>query len=204
MATLSTYTAIVQAEVDDTSARAQTVIDRGLKDTYQEILKHVSRFLVGTDTYSVTASAGTQEYTPTSFYETVRVLWKNASESNFRVLQEISEAEAIEQHYNEANGTPQYYYRNAQNVILVPTPDNAGTLEVVYVPVQSELEGSITSIIPDRYTNVIVLGAIARFKMYEGVQEAVEYQAKYAASLQDMKKELAAQFTPVKPKFFGR
>lgn len=204
MATLSTYTAIVQAEVDDTSARAQTVIDRGLKDTYQEILKHVSRFLVGTDTYSVTASAGTQEYTPTAFYETVRSLWKNASESNFRVLQEISEAEAIEQHYNEANGTPQYYYRNAQNVILVPTPDNAGTLEVVYVPVQSELEGSIVSIIPDRYTNVIVLGAIARFKMYEGVQEAVEYQAKYAASLQDMKKELAAQFTPVKPKFFGR
>lgn len=204
MATLSTYIAIVQAEVDDTSARAQTVIDRGLKDTYQEILKHVSRFLVGTDTYSVTASAGTQEYTPTAFYETVRVLWQNASESNFRVLQEISEAEAIEQHYNEANGTPQYYYRNAQNVILVPTPDNAGTLEVVYVPVQSELEGSIVSIIPDRYTNVMVLGAIARFKMYEGVQEAVEYQAKYAASLQDMKKELAAQFTPVKPKFFGR
>lgn len=204
MATLSTYSTIVQAEVDDTSARAQTVIERGLKDTYQEVLKHVSRFLVGTDTYSVTASAGTQEYTPTAFYETVRALWKNASETNFRVLQEISEAEAIEQHYNEANGTPQYYYRNAQNVILVPTPDNAGTLEVVYVPVQSELEGSTVSIIPDRYTNVIILGAIARFKMYEGVSEAIEYQAKYAASLQDMKKELAAQFTPVKPKFFGR
>ena len=55
MATLSTYTAIVQAEVDDASARAQTVIERALKDTYQEVLKHVSRYLVGTDTYSVTA-----------------------------------------------------------------------------------------------------------------------------------------------------
>lgn len=203
MATLTTYTNIVQAEVDDTSARAQTVIERAIKDTYQEILKHVSRYLVGTDTYSVTASAGTQEYTPTNFYETVRVLWKNATETNFRVLQEISEAEAIEQYYNDANGTPQYYYRNAQNVILVPTPDNAGTLEVVYVPVQAELT-SQTSIIPEHYTNVIILGAIARFKMYEGVSEAVDYQAKYAASLQDMKKEMAAQFTPVKPKFFGR
>lgn len=204
MATLTSYTTIVQSEVDDTSARAQTVIERSLKDAYQEILKHVSRYLVGTDTYSVTATPGSQEYTPTAFYETVRSLWKNASETNFRTLQEISEAEAIEQHYNDANGTPQFYYRNAQNVILVPTPDNAGTLEVVLVPVQSELEGSTVSIIPDRYTNVIVLGAVARFKMYEGVSEAVDYQAKYTASLQDMKKELAAQFTPVKPKFFGR
>ena len=204
MATLSTYTAIVQAEVDDTSARAQTVIERALKDTYQEILKHVSRYLVGTDTYSVTAIEGTQEYTPTAFYETVRCLWKNASETNFNVLQEISEAEAIERFYNSDNGTPHSYYRNAQNVILVPTPDNAGTLEVVLVPVQSELEGATVSIIPDRYTNVIILGANARFKMYEGVPEAIEYQAKYAASLQDMKKELAAQFTPTKPKFFGR
>lgn len=203
MANLSSYTTIVQAEVDDTSSRAETVIQRALKDTYQEILKHCSRFLVGTDTYSVTAVSGTQEYTPTAFYETVRVLWHDAGETDFRILQEITEAEAIDRHYNEDNGTPQYYYRNAQNIILVPTPDNAGTLEVVYVPVQAELSDSITSLIPDRYTNVIVLGAIARFKMYEGVSEAVEYQAKYTAAFQDMKKELAAQFTTVKPKFFG-
>lgn len=32
MATLTSYTQIVQAEVDDTSARAQTVIERSLKD----------------------------------------------------------------------------------------------------------------------------------------------------------------------------
>lgn len=204
MATLSTYSTIVQAEVDDTSSRAITVIERGLKDTYQEVLKHVAPYLVGTDTYSVTASAGTQEYTPTAFYDLVRVLWKNDTESSFNVLQEISEEEAIEKWYNSENGRPIHYYRNAQNIILVPTPDNAGTLEVVYVPVQSELEGSTVSIIPDRYTNVIVLGAIARFKMYEGVQEAVEYQAKYAASLQDMKKELATQIMPLKPTFFGR
>lgn len=204
MATLATYSTIVQAEVDDNSARAQTVVERGLKDTYQEILKHVASFLVGTDTYSVVATPGTQEYTPTRGYSFVRVLWKNASESNFRVISEISEEEAIDKYYNSDNGTPHSYYRNAQNVILVPTPDNAGTLEVVYVPVQSELEGSTVSIIPDRYTNVIVLGAIARFKMYEGVPEAVEYQAKYAASLQDMKKELATQFAPLKPSFMGR
>lgn len=204
MATLATYSTIVQAEVDDTSTRAVTVIERGIKDTYQEILKHVAPYLVGTDTYSVTAVAGTQEYTPTSFYDLVRVLWKNASESDFMVLKEISEEEAIEKWYNADNARPIHYYRNAQNIILVPTPDNAGTLEVVYVPVQSELAGSTVSIIPDRYTNVIILGAIARFKMYEGVAEAVEYQAKYAASLQDMKKELAAQIMPLKPSFMGR
>jgi len=204
MATLSTYTVHVQNEVDDTSSRAQSVIERGLQDVYQEILKHCSRYLIGTTTYSAVATAGSQQYTPTAFYETVRVMWHNADQTNFNELKEISETEAIEQHYNAADGSPQFYYRNANTVILVPTPNNAGTLEVVYVPVQNELTGATVSVVPDRYTNVVLLGGVARFKMYEGVSEAVDYQAKYAASLQDMKKELAAQFTPVKPKFFGR
>lgn len=204
MANLSSYTTIVQAEVDDTSERAKAVIQRALKDTYQEILKHCHRYLVGTDTYSTTAVAGTQEYTPTAFYEVIRVLWHDAGDTDFKILKEITEEEAIEKYYNSENGTPHSFYRNAQNVILVPTPDNAGTLEVVYVPVQAELSDAITSLIPDRYTNVIVIGAIARFKMYEGVPEAIEYQAKYTAAFQDMKKELITQFTPIKPTFFGR
>lgn len=204
MANLSTYSTIVQAEVDDTSARAVSVIERAIKDTYQEILKHCGRFLVGTDTYSTTAVAGTQEYTPTAFYETIKVLWHDAGDTDFNILRPITEEEAIEKYYNADNGTPSMYYQNANNVILVVTPDNAGTLEVVLVPVQDDISASNTSLVPDRYTNVLILGAIARFKMYEGVPEAVEYQAKYAASLQDMKKELGTRFEMIKPSFMGR
>lgn len=204
MANLTTYTAIVQAEVDDTSARAQTVIERGIKDTYQEILKHCGRFLVGTDTYSVTATPGTQEYTPTAFYETLKVLWHDSGDTDFSILRPITEEEAIEKYYNADNGTPSMYYQNANNLILVVTPDNAGTLEVVLVPVQSDISASNTSLVPDRYTNVLILGSIARFKMYEGVPEAVDYQAKYAASLQDMKKELGSRFEIIQPSFMGR
>lgn len=204
MANLTTYTAIVQAEVDDTSARAQTVIERSIKDTYQEILKHCGKFLVGTDTYSTTAVAGTQEYTPTAFYDIVRALWHDSGVTDFNVLKQISEEEAIEKYYNSDNGTPSMYYQNANNVILVVTPDNAGTLEVVLVPVQDDISASNTSLVPDRYTNVLILGAVSRFKMYEGVSEAVDYQAKYAASLQDMKKELGSRFDIIQPSFMGR
>lgn len=204
MANLTTYTTIVQAEVDDTSARAQTVIERAVKDSYQEILKHCGRFLVGTDTYSTTAVAGTQEYTPTVAYEYLRVLWHDSGDTDFSILRPISENEAIEKYYNADNGTPSMYYQNANNVILVVTPDNAGTLEVVLVPVQDDISASNTSLVPDRYTNVLILGAVSRFKMYEGVPEAVDYQAKYAASLQDMKKELGSRFDIIQPSFMGR
>lgn len=204
MANLTSYVTIVQAEVDDTSARAQTVIERAIKDTYQEILKHCGKFLIGTDTYSTTAVAGTQEYTPTAFYEVVRALWHDAGVTNFSTLKQISEEYAIDNYYNADNGAPSMYYQNGNNVILVVTPDNAGTLEVVLVPVQDDISASNTSLVPDRYTNVLITGAVARFKMYEGVSDAVDYQAKYAASLQDMKKELGSRFDIIQPSFMGR
>lgn len=204
MATLSTYIGYVKNEVDDDSARAQSVIERSLMDTYQEIVKHCGRFLLGTDTYSVTATSGNQEYTPTAFLDIVSVLWHDSGQTSFNILKPITEEEAITRYYNADNGTPTMYYQNGNSLILVVTPNNAGTLEVVYVPVTTELAGSVSSVIPDRYINVVVLGAISRFKMYEGVPEAVEYQAKYAASLQDMKKELGARFEILKPSFMGR
>jgi hypothetical protein len=202
MANLSTYTAIVQAEVDDTSARAQTVIDRALKDTYQEIMKHTGRFLLGTEDYAVTATIGRAGYVPEDHYEVISVYWTEEGATNASILDQITEEEAIDKHLNDADGTPQYYYRNTTRIVLVPPPDNAGTLGARLVHVTDEL-GAGDSLIPERYTNVIILGAVSRFKMYEGVPEAIDYQAKYAASLQDMKKELSAQFTQVKPKFFG-
>jgi len=202
MANLSTYTQIVSAEVDDTSARAQTVIERALKDTYQEILRHCGKYLISSEVYSEIAVSGTKQYTPTEFYEVLKVLWHDDGDTDFVELTPITQETFLEKHYNIDNGTPSMYYQNGLSLDLVATPDNAGTLNVIYVPAQAELGTS--SVVPDRYTNVIVLGAIARFKMYEGVPEATDYQAKYGASLQDMKKELMTQFEIVKPSFMGR
>lgn len=204
MATLATYKELVQNEVHETTTIPGEVIERGLQDTYQEILKHVARFLVGTTTYSVTATPGNQEYTPTAFYDIVRVLWHDAGVSDFHILKQITEEEAIEKYYNADNGTPTMFYQNGNKLVLVVTPDNAGTLEVVYVPVKNELTGDEVSVIPDRYTNVIIPGAISRILLSEGMPESVEYQAKYVAALQDMKKELSTRFEVVKPSFMGR
>lgn len=204
MATLSTYRTLVQAEGDDDSARAQAVIDEGLQEVYQEILKHTARFLVGTSVFSPTIVVGTKNYTITPFYEIVEALYHNASSTNFNVLKPIEQKEFIECYYNISDGTPSMYYQNGNDIVLVAGPADVGTLNVVYVPVQPELEGNAVSVIPDRYKNVIVLGGIARFKAYEGVPEAVDYQLKYIAAIQDMKKELGSRFTPTKRKLWGR
>jgi hypothetical protein len=204
MATLSTYRTLVQAEVDDDSARAQTVIDEGLQEVYQEILRHTARFLVGTSVFSPTIVVATKNYTITAFYEIVEALYHNASSTNFNVLKQIEQKDFIEKYYNISDGTPSMYYQNGNDIVLVAGPADVGTLNVVYVPVQNELTGNETSVIPDRYKNVMVLGGIARFKAYEAVPEAVDYQLKYIAAIQDMKKELGSRFTPTKRRLWGR
>lgn len=203
MANLSTYVPFVQNEVDDSSARAQAIIERALIETYQEIIRHCGKFLVGTSTYSVTVTPSTANYMPTAFTSIEAVLYKGATDTDYHELTQITEQEYISHYYNSDAGSPQFYYHNGNDINIVPAPVDAGTLEVLYVPVQNELSVTQTSIIPDRYQNVMVLGGIARFKMYEGTPEATEYQASFVSALNGMERDYKTRFAVVKPKFFG-
>lgn len=80
--------------------------------------------------------------------------------------------------------------------------------------VQDELTGSTASVIPDRFTRVLLMGAIARFKAYEGLPDANEYyklfkgsfygQGRLDGALGEMLMELSAKQPKPRPKLFGR
>jgi hypothetical protein len=215
MATLLTYTTMVQNEVDDVSERAKTVIERAIKDTYQEMIRFTIDYLVGTTEEDVTATADQRYITPTNDYQDIKsVLYKPASVSTYNKLRRITESEYYRYYVNSSSSTPQKYYLNASDIYFDVAPEDAGTVRVVGVQVQDELAGNTASIIPDRFNSVIVQGGIARFKAYEGLPDANEYfnyyrgpyfeQGKIGGQLRNMIEELSARQPKSKIKLFGK
>ena len=174
MATLETYTLLVQNEVDDTSTRAKNVIEQAVKDTYQEILNYTLESLVGTTEEDITATADQRYVTPANSYQDIKnVLY--ATSSTYQALSRISEDTYYKTGVNRSSGTPLHYYLNGSNIYFDVAPADAGTVRVNGVEVQDELSGATVSVIPDRFTQVVVKGSVAHFKAYEGVQDAREY-----------------------------
>jgi hypothetical protein len=197
------YRAKVQAEVDDASSSASTVIDRAIKATYQEIIKRVGQYLLGSTTGTATAVAGTADYTPTSFMFLKDVQYAKAGSSDYTQLKEISMDEYLANHVNDSTGTPMYYVVNGLQIKLSPTPNDAGTIRYEYVPVKNELSGTEVSAVPDRYENAVIMGACYRFFAYDDNPKATEYFQWYQLDLKNMVDELSAD-TITKPKLFGR
>lgn len=177
---LATYTQLVQNEVDDTSTRAKNIIERAVKDTYQEILLFTLEYLVGTTEEDVTATADQRYVTPTTSFQDIKgILYKSEDSNYYNALESINEQDYYNLYVNFDSSVPRRYYLKANSIYFDVAPQSAGTVKVVGVEVQDELEGTTTSIIPDKHTQVIVLGAIARFKAYEGLQDAREYYKLY-------------------------
>ena len=173
---LSDYTALVQNEVDDTSTRAKNVIERAIKDTYQEILHFTLEDLVGTVEEDVIATADQRYVVPTNTYQDVKgILYKSEDSNYYNSLQSINEQEYYNRYVNFSSSVPARYYLKANNIYFDVAPQDAGTVKIVGTVVQDTLEGAEISLIPDRHTQVVVLGSIARFKSYEGLQDAREY-----------------------------
>jgi hypothetical protein len=213
METLATYKTMVQNEVDDYSARAGNVIERALKDTYQEILRYTAKDLVGTEQETKTGSTSNRYVTPSSFMSIEDVQWHDAGDTDYVQLKPITEEEYLKLYVNADSGTPSMWYANGSRIYFDKTPDTAGTALITYVPVQDELEGSTTSVIPDRFTQVLLLGSIARFKAYERLPDAREYEGLYAGpfyrqgriegALGSMMEELRTKGVTFKPKLWG-
>ncbi len=173
---LADYTVLVQNECDDTSTRAKNVIEQAIKDTYQEILNYTVEYLVGTTEEDVTATADQRYISPSNTYQDIKnVLYKSVGNSNYNVLARISEKEYYNLKVNLDSGTPLKYYLNGSKIYFDIAPVDAGTVKINGVEVQDELTGSTVSVIPDRFTQVVVKGSVAHFKAYEGLQDAREY-----------------------------
>lgn len=215
MATISTYRALVQNEVGDTSARAQNVIDRALSDTYQEVLLHTTKYLIGTTEEDVVASTSNRFITPTNTYtEFLHVMWHSATDTDFKELKPMKEEDYYSTYVNSDAGEPTQYYLKGNLVYFDYLPSSAGTVKIVGLEAQDELEGSNISVIPDRFTRVLILGAIGRFKSYEGTSDASEYlkqfkgifwgQGRIDGALGEMIRELSLKRAVIKPRLFRR
>ena len=173
---LASYTALVQNECDDTSTRAKNVIEQAIKDTYQEILNYTIEYLVGTSEEDVTATVDQRYIATVNSYQDVKnVLYKSVGNSNYNFLTRMSEKEYYRLDVNHDSSTPTMYYLNGANIYFNVACIDAGTVKVNGVVVSDELTGSTVSVIPDRFTQVLVKGSVAHFKSYEGVQDAREY-----------------------------
>jgi len=215
MATITTYRTLVANEVGDTSARAQNVIDDGIKAVYQEMLLHTAKWLINPIEEDVTASTSNRYITPTKTYSEFRhILFKEVGDDNYYELKPISEEEYYSFYINSDSSRPTGFYIKGNLVYFDVVPSTAGTVKISGVEVQDELTGSIASLIPDRFTYILVAGAIAWFKAYEGTPDASEYQKIYKGSywgqgridglLGGMIQELSTKEPVKRPKLFGR
>jgi hypothetical protein len=198
---LVSYTTKVQNESDDTSAASQTVIQRAVKETYDDILKFTAKYLIGTAEEDITATPSQRYVSPTKTYQDLKnVLWKNTD--TFWKLDRITEEDYYTEYVNRDDGDPRHFYRNGDKIYFDLAPATAGTVRVSGVEVPAELT-SQDSLIPDRFTNVVVLGSVARFKAYEAAPETNDYFGMYGNALQTMIKELASNQPVARPKFYG-
>lgn len=211
--TLSTYTTDVQNEVDDVSSRAKAVIEEALKEVYQEILSYTVKALVGTTEEDITATVDQRYVTPTNDYlDVLKVLYRPSTDDNFSALTRITEKEYYDDYVNDDSSDPLYFYMNAANIYFDVDCKVAGTVKVSGTVVEAELNG--TSVIPDRFTRVVILGAVSRFKAYEGLPDAREYdrlyrgsygaQGRISGALGDMIAELSRKQPVTRPKLYNK
>lgn len=217
MATLSTYKTIVQNEVDDDSSRAGSIIEQAIQDTYQEILQFTGEYLAGTTEEDITATVDQRYVTPVTntFQDIKSVLWKNTGTTSYASLNKnYDEDDYYREDVNRDSGDPTKYYLNGSNIYFDLAPSTAGTVRISGVAVQDELVGSVTSVIPERHERVLILGAVMRFKMYEGLQDAREYESQYrgpyfkqgkiGGALKNMIEELRTNIPIPRPALFGK
>lgn len=214
MATNASYKTMVQSEIDDTSSKTGTVIERAIKDVYQEILLYTAKWIIGTEQETQVGSTSNRYVTPTAFMQITDVQWKDAGETDYRQLDPMEEHEYLKKYVNSDTGRPTKWYVNGSKVYFERIPDTAGTALITYIPVQDELTGDTVSVIPDRFTRVLLLGAISRVKAYERLPEATEYlrmykgpfaaQGRIEGELGAMIQELSSNQRSKKLKFWGR
>lgn len=199
MATLSEYTNLVAAEVDDNSSEASAVIVQALKECYQEILEQVDGFIEAISSEEIATVIGTESYTPPAFTEIYNVFYKDSGD--YSELKRLDLKEFLS-HLNDANGTPTGYFVDGLTVKVAPAPVAVGTLKVYYRARPAEL--TATSLIPDKYTSVIKDGAIWRYYAYDNNPAANDYLSYYQNGIRRMQQELVTISKLPRPKLFSR
>lgn len=212
--TLITYTEKVQREVDNFSNTAKLVIEQTIRDTYNEILSHTHSYLVGIQDTTVHIEVGYRVIDVPGFYRVEKIRFKPDGDTQYRPLEKLDHDEYMRREVSSTQKEPVRWYVTGKKIALDVPTSIPGDIYIEYYPRQSQLDGSIASVIPDDFTHVVLLGSIARFKAYEQLPDASEYYKQYKGSygtmgvvggaLRQMMKELAASRPIGKLRLFGR
>jgi hypothetical protein len=202
---LESYTTLVQNETGDQSNTGKTQCEQSIKEIYQEFLREAYKWLIGSSSEDTTVTSGTALYTPSSFTSIVGTYYKSTTSDTWCKLAPISEQEYLDYHQNDVDSTPRYYFVQGTKVQLVPAPNEAGTMRVVYMPLIPELETGVTSLVPDRFTDVIRMGASWKKLSFDNDPRAENYLSFYMSAKRNAILELTnRQEETLRPRLFKR
>lgn len=206
--TINDYITSVQQDVDDTSNGAKTVITQEVIATYNEVMRQVGQYLQGSVTEDDSTVVNQTAYPVTKDAAVIhQVAYKPVGVTNFRILHQISLEDYKNDFINRPASIPTSWFLDGDVINIAPKPNEVGVVRRVYTPNIDPLNttDNTKSILPDRYTRVIVTGAIARFKAWENNLSASQYyQILYEKALHDCVLDLANRAKPLSPKFYGR
>jgi len=201
MANRADYRTAVQNEVDDSSTSAISVINNAIRETYQEVAADISPYVTGDVKEEVAVTSAT--VTPTNSYEQITdVRYKSSSTWGF--LEQVTEEEFADTELNYTGSTPSKYMVRGNTIILNGSP-TTGTLRIQGTVVKVELDDDVkVSIVPDRFSRVVILGSVYRFKAYEDNPAAENYSLWYQQAKIDMLLQLATKSPIIKPPLYNR
>jgi len=200
------YRILIQKEVDDSSASASAVINNIIREVYQECVREIKPYISSNTSETQTVTVGTSSYTPTNDFTDIKeVLYKMSTSDDYNTLRQITREDYLKNHLNDSNGTPTYWSRDGANIVISPPPSDAGTLMIDGTIQFNEMDDdNETSLIPDDFSRVIVLGGVARFLAYEKDPAAVEYFQMFEKAKFQMLQELITKTEQVRPKLWGK
>ena len=201
--TRANYLAIVQAEIDDTSTGVVGLLNENISETYQDILVDTNQWITPFEEQTITCVVGQKAYTPTSKYTDILSVYYRNGADDWIKLEQISMKDYFALHVNDANSDPKYFYENAGTVNIVSPPQTAGEILVFYVPLPDELTiDTSVSIIPDKYTEVVKLGASYKYLAYDKDPAAVDYNRMYVGAKDRMIEELSTTTLQEQPPLY--
>lgn len=196
--TRADYLTKVQNEVDDTSTASANVIKEAITEIYDELMEEIKPFITGEASEEISVTSAT--CTPTNSYEQISSVYYKES-STWTKLERVSEVE-FATHLNDTQTTPEVYVVRGNTVVLNGVP-TSGTLRVQGVVEITRLSTDVaTSSLPDRYTRVLVLGAVYRFLGYEKDPASENYKAWYEQAKAQMLARLAAKAPTINPQLY--
>ena len=207
---LSDYVTLVQKEVDDASTDALSIIQRNVIDTYQEMMEDINQYIEGTLTEDTVVTLNKTDYPVTQDANIIhQVAYKPNNAANFKLLNQITLEDYKNDFINRPGSVPTNWFLDGDVINIAPQPgpteDGSGIVRRVYTPNITEPAITDTSLIPDRYTRVVMNGAIYRFKFWENnVYASLYYQQWYEDGVKNMILNLSTKAKTLSPKLYGR